>query len=148
MNQYISTILICIVVVATVIILYYSSEGILPGSRLIVQDIPVDTNKIDATHARFIFFYVTWCPYSVTARDIWDSFKQSMRNNPKTYGGKTIEFEEVNCETQKGKAALYGIKHYPTFKVQTDKKVYEMLGKPSINTFRNFLIAALGKESS
>ena len=69
-----------------------------------------------------------------------------MVKNGYSYGGKTVTFEEINAETNKGKAALHNISGYPTFKVQTKDKIYEMVGKPSASNFRDFLKKALGNE--
>jgi hypothetical protein len=71
-----------------------------------------------------------------------------MNNSPKQYGGTSILFEQVNCESQESRCALYNIKEYPTFKLQTKEKVYKMLGKPSVESFRAFLKSALGSEST
>jgi hypothetical protein len=141
-------IIIALLVVVISIVGYRSLTGIWPGSRMIVQDAPPSSQKVGDTQAKFMFFYTEWCPYSQKAKDPWSSFKEMMKTSPKTYGGKHIVFEEIDAEAEKGKSALYQIKQYPTFKLQTQNKVYEMLGKPSTASFRAFLIAALGKESS
>ena len=93
-----------------------------------------------------MFFYTSWCPYCKSAKQPFYSLKQLIENARYTYGGKTVSFEEINAETDKGKAALYNIQAYPTFKVQTSTKVYEMLGKPTVANFREFLNKALGDE--
>ena len=59
---------------------------------------------------------------------------------------KLYFLEEINAESDKGKSALYKIKAYPTFKLETSEKVYEMKGPPSTASFRAFLISALGEE--
>ena len=74
--------------------------------------------------------------------------KQFVKNSGYMYGGKKVTFEEINAETDKGKAALYDIKGYPTFKVQTSDKLYEMVGKPNVTNFREFLKKALGDEKT
>jgi hypothetical protein len=45
-----------------------------------------------------------------------------MENKPQTYGGQKIIFEEIDCEADKAKAALYKISGYPTFKLATIKQ--------------------------
>ncbi len=137
-----------LVVVAVIIVGYRSATGIWPGSRVIVQQPPESSPKVSDTNAKFMFFYTTWCPYSDDAKDPWNSFKQMLKNTPKTYGGKTITFEEIDAEAEVGRAALYKVVEYPTFKLQTSDKVYQMLGKPSVAASRAFLISSLGKESS
>ena len=141
-------IVVLITVVASISI-YYGTTGIMPGASVVnVTDPPISSHGVDENQAKFMFFYTTWCPHSKTAETPWSSLKEIHKNTPKKYGGKSVVFEEVNAENEKGKSALYGIKAYPTFKVETNKKVYEMLGKPSVATFRAFLITVLGNESS
>ena len=143
-----NAILISLLVVVIVIGGYKLITGIWPGGRLIIEDPPSIASGLEDTEARFMFFYTDWCPFCTQSKDPWNSFKQLMNNAPKTYGGKTIVFEEINCESQTGKCALYNIKEYPSFKVQTTQKVYKMSGKPSVESFRAFLKSALGQEST
>jgi thiol-disulfide isomerase/thioredoxin len=141
-------IVISLVVVSLSIGLYYATTGVLPGSKMIVQEPPIPSNGMEDDQAKFMFFYTTWCNWSKKAQTPWSSLKEMHKNTPRKYGGKTVIFEEINAESDEGKAALYKIKAYPTFKLETKDKVYEMLGKPGTDTFRAFLISALGKESS
>lgn len=140
-------IIIALLVVVISIVGYRSLTGIWPGGRMVVQDPPATAPTVNSSTANFMFFYTRWCKYSQEAQDPWSSFKQMMKNTPKTYGGKNVTFEEIDADAEKGRAALYQIRQYPTFKLQTTEKVYEMLGKPSPASFRAFLISALGKES-
>ena len=66
---------------------------------------------------------------------------------PEIYGNMTLEFEDVNAEGQTTKTALYGIQHYPTFKIQTKDSVYEFVGLPTVNNFRQALISTFGQEA-
>jgi len=141
-------VVIALVVVVGSIYGYYASTGIMPGAKLIVEEPPISNNGIDGDQAKFMFFYTTWCPWSKKAQAPWSSMKELLKNTPKTYGGKSIVFEEINAENDEGKAALYKIQGYPTFKLETSDKVYEMKGKPSVAAFRAFLMSALGQESS
>ena len=143
------TALIIAIVVATVAIGGYKMmTGIWPGGRLIIEDSPVSVSGLNTGEARLMFFGTEWCPFCVQSKEPWNSFKQLMNNNPRKYGGTTILFEHVDCEAQQSKCALYNIKEYPTFKLQTKEKVYRMMGKPSVESFRAFLTSALGKEST
>lgn len=141
-------IIMVLVVVVAIIVGYRFSTGIWPGSRVIVQQPPEAAPKVSDTNAKFMFFYTEWCPYSDDAKEPWKSFKQMLKNAPKTYGGKTITLEEIDAEAEVGKAALYKVVEYPTFKLQTSDKIYQMSGKPTVGAFRAFLISALGKEST
>jgi thiol-disulfide isomerase/thioredoxin len=131
------------------ILIYYYVWGIMPGASVVsVTDPPVSTNGLEDSQAKFMFFYTTWCPWSKKAQQPWASLKEVHKNSAKKYGGTTVIFEEVNAESESGKAALYGVKAYPTFKLETKDKVYEMLGRPSVPAFRAFLITVLGQEST
>jgi hypothetical protein len=140
---------ITLALVAAAIVTYYLVWGIMPGASVLsVTEPPMTNNGLDENQAKFMFFYTTWCPWSKKAQQPWASLKEIHKNTPKKYGTTTVLFEEVNAENETGKSALYGIKAYPTFKLETKDKVYEMLGKPSVAAFRAFLITVLGKESS
>jgi thiol-disulfide isomerase/thioredoxin len=138
-----------LVTVVASIVIYYLVWGILPGASVMsVTEPPISNNGLEDKQAKFIFFYTTWCPWSKKAQQPWASLKEVHKNTPKKYGGTSVLFEEVNAESEEGKAALYGVKAYPTFKLETKNKVYEMLGKPSVPAFRAFLITVLGQEST
>lgn len=132
------------IVVISFIGIYYLVTGTPPGARIIEQTPPV--GGLDSNQANFMFFYASWCPHCKTAQQPWHSMQQLVKNSGYTYGGKTVSFEEINAETDKGKTALYNIQGYPTFKVQTADKLFEMVGRPSVENFREFLKKALGDE--
>jgi thiol-disulfide isomerase/thioredoxin len=139
---------IAIVVVVASIWLYNAATGVMPGAKLVL--LPPSTTQlsgVDENTANFMFFYTTWCPYSRKAEGPWKSFQQIHKNSPRTYGGMSITFEDVNAEAQTGKTALYGIQHYPTFKIQTKTSVYEFVGLPTVNNFRKALIDTFGPET-
>ena len=139
-----------IVVVTFVIIVaaYRFFVGYYPGSKFIIEDPPLEKNGLDSDQARLMFFYTTWCPWSTKARPAWNSFKQLLTNTPAKYGGKTIIFEEINAESDKGKAALYRVTEYPTFKLETNDKLFRFQAIPDPATFEAFLTSALGEKAS
>ena len=139
------TIVIPLILIVVVVFGYKMFSGVAPGSKLIVEDPPIQNNQ-DPNQATFMFFYTTWCPHCKKAQQPWSSMKELLKTRKYTYGGKTIFMEEINAESDKGKTALYKIKAYPTFKLETSEKVYEMKGPPSTASFRAFLISALGEE--
>ncbi len=141
----ITELIVSLIIVLAVIGGYYWWTGTPPGARLIEQEPPADSG-LDDNQANFMFFYTSWCPYCKHAQQPWGSLKQFIKNSGYKYGGKTISFEEINAETDKGKAALYNIQAYPTFKIQTSDKLYEMVGKPNLDHFREFLKKAIGDE--
>jgi len=139
-------------IVATLVVLifilgFYSYTGIWPGAK-IIQQRPTPDNTIEPGKAKFMFFFASWCPHCRDAEPAVASFKQLVQNSNFTYGGNTIAFEEINAYADKGKAALYKIKAYPTFKVETKDALYEMTGAPTVSNFRAFLVSALGAEKS
>ena len=138
--------LVSLCAVGLFIVLYYVFTGVPPGAKVIQQAAPLTSNGLEPNQARFMFFYTTWCPHCKHAQQPWASMKELLKNRKYSYGGKEILFEEVNAEGDKGKAALYKINAYPTFKLETTDKMYEMVGKPSTASFRAFLINALGSE--
>jgi thiol-disulfide isomerase/thioredoxin len=141
--------IVTLVTVVGAIVIYYFVWGVMPGASVVaVTDPPISTSGLEENQAKFIFFYTTWCPWSKKAEQPWASLKQIHKNSNKKYGGTTVIFEEVNAESETAKAALYGVKAYPTFKLETSTKVYEMLGKPSASAFKAFLITVLGQEST
>lgn len=143
----ITEIIVSLIVVLIAIGTYYGITGTPPGARLVEQTPPTD-GGLDDGQANFMFFYATWCPHCRHAKDPWHSFTQIVKNQNLTYGGKKVTFEEVNAEIDKGKSALYNIQAYPTFKLRTKDKLYEMIGAPTTNNFREFLSKALGSEKS
>lgn len=143
----ITELIISVIVVLVAIFGYYTITGTPPGAKLIEQTPPVDIG-LDEGNSKFMFFYATWCPHCKTAKDPWHSLEQLVKNQGLTYGGKTVSFEEVNAEVDKGKSALYNISAYPTFKLQTSSKLYEMVGAPTVTNFREFLKKALGSEKA
>lgn len=140
--------LISLVIVGVFIGVYYAVTGIPPGARIIQQTPPLASNGVDDNQAKFLFFYTTWCPHCKKAQQPVASLKEVIKNRHLTYGGKEIVFEDVNAEADKGKAALYKVNAYPTFKLETSDKVYEMIGPPSVSSFQAFFTSALGQEKS
>lgn len=137
--------IVSLIVVLIAIFGYYSITGTPPGARILEQTPPVD-GGLDDGQAKMMFFYATWCPACRNAKGPYQSLQQLVKNQGLTYGGTHVSFEEINAEVDKGKSALYNIVAYPTFKIQTKDKLYEMVGAPTVTNFRDFLKKALGSE--
>jgi thiol-disulfide isomerase/thioredoxin len=137
--------LIALVIAVSIIGIYWLVRGYPPGVST-YQMPPLMPNGIDPGQAKFMFFYTPWCPYCKTAQPTWASLKETLKNTPSTYGGHTVVFEEINCDSDKGKSALYKIEAYPTFKLETDNKLYNFKGKPSVDGLDKFLIQVLGQK--
>ena len=144
MSELLISLLVVLIMSVGFVLIYKWRSGIFPASKIIITDPPIEHNGLEPTQAKFMFFYTSWCPHCKTAHSPWNTFKQQLKNNKATYGGNTVLFEEINAEVDVGKTALYKIKAYPTFKVETTKKVIEMKGVPDPLVFDQFLISALG----
>jgi thiol-disulfide isomerase/thioredoxin len=142
------SLLVVVATIASAIFLYRYITGGYPASKIIIGDPPVEHNGLEPTQARFMFFYTTWCPWSKKAWKPWNAFKLLTQNGKFTYGGHSIIFEEINAEADKGKSALYKVKAYPTFFVETGDRISTFEGVPDILTFDAFLVSAIGKKES
>ena len=148
MNEYLQ---IFLIVLGTFLILVFGWKywkGFYPGSAYTIEEPPITKNGMDEGQAKFMMFYTTWCPWSHKAWPKWRSFKQQMKNTPTKYGGHEIIFEEIDCEADTGKAALYKVTGYPTFKLITTEKTYVMQGTADPLTFDVFLKGTLGEKST
>jgi len=127
-------------VTITIIGVMYLMKQYPPGARVMQMGGESDSDNEETP--KLMFFYTTWCPHCKNAKPKWESLKSVRR----TYGGKKIEFEEIDCDIDKGKAAMYDIKGYPTFKLETHNKVIQFEGRPDVPSLRAFLTSALGEE--
>lgn len=146
-NSAITGFVIAVIVVVGFIWLYNNATGVMPGAKLVVSSPVTQPSGVDEHEARFMFFYTTWCPYSRKAETPWKSFQELVKNQPRTYGKTRLVFEDVNAEAQVAKAALYGVSYYPTFKIHAGSSVYEYVGAPTVDNFRQALIATFGQET-
>ena len=148
MNEYLQTFLIVLVTCILIVVGWKYWKGYYPGSSYIVEEPPITRNGLDEGQAKFMFFYTPWCPHCKTSHPVWSSLKETLKNTPATYGGHTVLFEEINCDADKGKSALYKIEGYPTFKLETDSKLYDFKGKPSVTALDAFLVQVLGQKKT
>jgi len=146
MTEIFLSLFIVVLVFGLVIGIYHGFTGNFPASKLIIEDPPLEHNGLEPKQARFMFFYTSWCPYCKGATTPWKSFQQQLKNIPATYGGYTVSFEDINAEANKGKASLYKIKAYPTFKLETHDRLVELKAVPDPLNFDAFLVAALGQK--
>jgi len=147
MSSVFGTVAIVIVTFLLIVLVWRLVRGHYPGSKYIIEDPPAETNGLDNKHARFMFFYASWCPWCRKADPIWRSFKKTVESTKAKYGGVTVDFEEINIEHDKGRTALYNVKEYPTFKLETSDKVYKLIAIPDKLTFEDFLVGVLGKKT-
>ena len=107
--------------------------------------LPVETTT-DLEQVKFLFFSARWCPWSKKARPHWDAFKEDMKTNPATFGGKMVQLEEIDGDIDPGKRKEYGVSAYPSFKLATPDGVKTMTSIPTRDGMREFLIRSLGPE--
>ena len=144
MNDILFSFVVVFCFVSLLVFIYKSATGTYPASKLIITPPPIHQSGLEPQQAKFMFFFTTWCPHCKHADAPWKSFRQQLKNNKTTYGGYEIIFEDINAEANQGKTSLYSVVAYPTFKIETTKRVVEMKGVPDVLTFDAFLIAALG----
>jgi thiol-disulfide isomerase/thioredoxin len=144
MNEIILSLFVVLVFFTLVVFVYKWITGIYPASKMIITPPPITHSGLEPQQAKFMFFFTTWCPHCKHAEPAWRSFQQQLKTHPATYGGYSIQFEDINAESNVGKTALYKVDAYPTFKIETTKRVVEMKGIPDVLTFDAFLVAALG----
>lgn len=147
LNTVVMTGVVALVVLGTIVIVFWGVRGFMPGSRLMEQPLPAP-NDLDDNTAVFKMFYANWCPHCRNAKPKWGSLETLIKNNHFTYGGKTVTLEKINCEVDKGQCSRYRADAYPTYKLITDKKMYEYIGPPDVETWRTFLKSALGTETA
>lgn len=146
MSEFFTALIVVLCITGLIVGLYKFITGNFPASKLIIEDPPIEHNGLEPTQARFMFFFTNWCPHCKDAQQSWRSFKQILKNSPVTYGNYDVNMEEINAEANKSKSALYKIKAYPTFKLETTQKVFEMKGPITPSTLNTFLETALGKK--
>jgi hypothetical protein len=144
MNDILFSLVVVLCFFSVVVFIYKFTTGTYPASKLIITPPPIQHSGLDPQQAKFMFFFTTWCPHCKHADAPWKTFQQQLKNRPATYGGYDILFEDINAEANHGKTALYKIDAYPTFKIETAKRVVEMKGVPDALTFDAFLTTALG----
>ena len=99
-----------------------------------------------AEQVKFLFFSARWCPWSKKARPQWDAFKEDMKAQPVTFGGKVVQLEEIDGDIDVGKRKEFGVSAYPSFKLVMSDGVKDMTTVPTRDGMRNFLIRSLGPE--
>jgi thiol-disulfide isomerase/thioredoxin len=121
--------------------LYWVFRGYPPASRMIVEEVKEIGIPDDKAH--LLFFYTEWCPYSQDAIPTMNSLSAILKD--RTYGGKKIDIQHINCESDK-KCAEFKVDSYPTYKLQTSSKTFEYVGPPKTEVLREFLVEAVGPE--
>lgn len=105
-----------------------------------------DQMMTQAEQVKFLFFSARWCPWSKKARPQWDAFKEDMKAQPVTFGGKVVQLEEIDGDIDVGKRKEFGVSAYPSFKLVMSDGVKDMTTVPTRDGMRNFLIRSLGPE--
>lgn len=122
---------------------YWLVRGFPPASRMVLQESPT-TVAVDPGKAHLLFFFTKWCPYSQEAQPEVKSLETLIADY--TYGGKVVDIQYINCESDNKTCGQYKVDSYPTYKLQTTSITYEYLGPPKTEVLRQFLVSALGPE--
>lgn len=101
---------------------------------------PVET--LDDKRADLYLFYTDWCPHCKKTKPEWAQLKKLYENGKKV-NGYTLNFVEVDCETNKDLADKFDINGYPTIKLIKGNQVIEFDAKPDVKTLEHFLSTVL-----
>ncbi len=130
------TIVIPLILIVVVVFGYKMFSGVAPGSKLIVEDPPIQNNQ-DPNQATFMFFYTTWCPHCISAKPEWKAFVEE--NKDKVFNGKRVNFVDVDCDKEPALADKYDVSGYPTIKLDKGSEIIEFKSKPTKSTLMEFL---------
>lgn len=89
----------------------------------------------DGKRVDVYFFHTSWCPHCKTAEPIWNNLK----TEKPTVKGITINYIEVDCETDTATAEKFSVDGYPTIKLVTGNSVIEYDAKPELETLKRFI---------
>lgn len=92
----------------------------------------------EATSSADIYiFHTLWCPHCKTAMPIWNDFKKEMEG--KTVNGIELIFHEIDCDKDTATADKFGVKGFPTIKLQYETQIIEYDAKPSKANLTEFV---------
>lgn len=136
-------ILAAVAFVVVFIVGYRYIRGFYPGSKVIEEP----EGEVEPGAPVLLFFYTTWCPHSQKALGEWKSLKTMVREQGVKFGGKTIQFQAVDGDSEKTTVARYNVEAYPTLILKThDSEVhYESAFKAA--RIRTWLVDQLGPEN-
>ncbi len=89
------------------------------------------------TTADMYIFHTLWCPHCKTAMPIWIDFKKEMEG--KTVNGIELVFHEIDCDKDTATADKFGVKGFPTIKLQYEQQIIEYDAKPSKQNLTEFV---------
>ena len=87
--------------------------------------------------ADIYIFHTLWCPHCKTAMPIWTDFKKEMEG--KTVNNIELIFHEIDCDKDTTTADKFGVKGFPTIKLQYGKQIMEYDAKPSKANLTEFV---------
>ena len=93
--------------------------------------------KPESSTADIYIFHTLWCPHCKTAMPIWLDFKNGMEG--KTVNGIELIFHEIDCDKDTAIADKFGVKGFPTIKLQYGGQVIEYDAKPSKANLTEFV---------
>lgn len=93
-------------------------------------------NKATSSADMYIF-HTLWCPHCKTAMPIWNDFKTEMEG--KTVNGVSLVFHEIDCDKDSIIADKFGVKGFPTIKLQYGQQIIEYDAKPTKANLTEFV---------
>ena len=87
--------------------------------------------------ADIYIFHTLWCPHCKTAMPIWNDFKTEMEG--KTVNGVSLVFHEIDCDKDSIIADKFGVKGFPTIKLQYGQQIIEYDAKPTKANLTEFV---------
>ena len=93
-------------------------------------------NKATSSADMYIF-HTLWGPHCKTAMPIWNDFKTEMEG--KTVNGVSLVFHEIDCDKDSIIADKFGVKGFPTIKLQYGQQIIEYDAKPTKANLTEFV---------
>jgi thiol-disulfide isomerase/thioredoxin len=143
-------VLAAVVFVVVFIGWYRYMRGFYPGSTIVEYSPQADPAipSSDPDTPRLLMFYTTWCPHSRKALPEWQSLKTVVRQQKTKFGGKTLQFEAYDGDSDKTEVARYGIDAYPAIVLVTSSGIHHYDAAFKTARIQRWLVDTLGPEGT
>ena len=89
-----------------------------------------DSDELDDTNIKIVFFKTEWCPYCKQSMIEWREFEKYV-NNINNTNKKKIKLIIIDCDEKPSIADKYEIEAYPTIKMFYKGEIYDYDAKPT-----------------